>query len=124
MTDAPRRKEGPFDANAENNNRNNNNDEVIRREIENLRRLGDQDAVRKALLRLSEKYPEEIFDVIAKRNRKNMKRIRDLAEKVARKVVTRYHDDRRPLHMILEKMASYKDQNKWSDMEYDFFRKE
>ena len=43
---------------------------------------------------------------------------------MAEKIYQRYSTQTKPLHQILEKMLRYKREYKWSDKEYDDFRKE
>lgn len=68
----------------------------------------------------NENIVEEILRLNAKRRNKVKKQAREIAEKIYRK----YSDGSRPLHEILERMMRYKTENKWSDSEYDEFRKE
>jgi hypothetical protein len=63
---------------------------------------------------------EEIFKQRSKRYNKMKKQIRKIAEKVYRK----YNSGSRPLHEILESMLKYKQENGWTDEEYDEFRRE
>lgn len=78
-------------------------------------------------LELYNKYGDEneyLVDKILKMNSKKNLKIRKQARLLAEKIYQRYNNGTKPLHEILEKMLKYKKENKWSDKEYDEFRKE
>lgn len=75
---------------------------------------------------LARKYKEDqqfIEEFIKYRNKK-YKKIKKQARELAEKILRKYNNGTKPLHEILEKMLKYKADNKWSDYEYDEFRKE
>jgi len=118
MTDAPSRKGDVTTS----DHKGSNNEEIVRRELDKIR--GKSDLTKSKLIDLLNKYPEEVVDEITKRHTKSIKRIKKKAEQVAAKVINKYHNENRPLHSILKKMVDYKIANKWTDLEYEFFRAE
>lgn len=78
------------------------------------------------LQKLNQKYPnnDALVDAILKENAKRFRRLQKKAQEVARKIYSKYADGSRTLTDILSKMLKYKNENKWTDTEYDEFRKE
>uniref|UniRef100_A0A6C0CCW9 Core protein n=1 Tax=viral metagenome TaxID=1070528 RepID=A0A6C0CCW9_9ZZZZ len=98
------------------------NSEIVRRELDKLR--NNRTLSRHHIMELAQKYPEAVVDEIMKADAKRTQRIRRIAAKVAEKVARKYQSGNRPLHEILNKMLKYKTENKWTDIEYEFFRSE
>jgi len=74
---------------------------------------------------LYEKYPDdETVERILKERNKRFRQRKRQAQEIARKVYNKYHDGSKPFHEILEKMKKYAAKNKWTNIEYDEFRKE
>jgi len=96
--------------------------EIVRRELEKLR--NSKNMSRNEIAKLAAKYPEEIVDEILKADSKRTARIRKIAAKTAEKVARKYQSGNRPLHEILSRMLKHKAENKWTDVEYEFFRSE
>lgn len=96
--------------------------EDLMRELEKLRNT--RGSSRQFIQELYKKYPEEFVDEFNRMNAKRLEGIRRKAESVARKVITKYHNSNRPLHEIMAKMVKYKNQNDWTDVEYEVFRSE
>jgi hypothetical protein len=96
----------------------------IRQEVERLAKKGYISSA--DIAELNDKYRgdetiiDEILRLYAKRHKKVKKHAREIAEIIHRK----YGSGNRPLHEILDRMMKYKAQYKWSDSEYDEFRKE
>ena len=96
----------------------------IKAELERISQKGQ--ITPRDILELSEKYKddesivEEVLRLYSKRYEQVKKRAREVAQKIYRK----YQDGDRPLHEILNKMLKYKQENNWSDAEYDEFRRE
>ncbi|MEM0354116.1 MAG: hypothetical protein QXW79_00905 [Thermoplasmata archaeon] len=67
-----------------------------------------------------EKIVDQVVELFSKRFLKRRKR----AKKVAFKMYKSYYKGIRPLHEILNLMMKYKAKYKWSDAEFDEFRKE
>lgn len=76
--------------------------------------------------KLNQKYPnnDALIDAILRENAKRFRHLQKKAQEVARKIYSKYADGSRTLTDILSKMLKYKNQNKWTDTEYDEFRKE
>ena len=76
--------------------------------------------------KLNQKYPnnDALIDAILRENNKRFRHLQKKAQEVARKIYSKYADGSRTLTDILSKMLKYKNQNKWTDTEYDEFRKE
>lgn len=53
-----------------------------------------------------------------------MRKLKEKARKLAERISKKYSQGAMPLHEILDKMLRYKVKHKWSDAEYDEFRKE
>lgn len=98
--------------------------EKIRKEVERLARKGVPTTA--DIVELYDRYPdnETIVDEILKVHTKRHRRIKEQARKIADKVYRKYNEGRYTLHQILDKMMKYKADNKWTDAEYDEFRKE
>jgi len=96
----------------------------VKAEVEKYIKKGQPTAM--DLAELQKKYAddEKFIDTFLHEMAKRYHKIRKQARKVATNIATKYRDGRRPLHEILEKMMKYKSENKWSDAEYDEFRKE
>jgi len=115
MTD-PRKRE-----NTDTDNKTDHSD-IVRKELDKLR--NNKSLSRHHIMELAHKYPEAVVDEIMKADAKRTARIRRIAGKVAEKVARKYQSGNRPLHEILNKMLKYKTENKWTDVEYEFFRSE
>lgn len=78
------------------------------------------------LAELYNKYgdQENLIDEILRLRTKRTARVKSQARKIAKKIYEKYSDGSRPLHEILDRMMRYKAENKWTDFEYDEFRKE
>lgn len=98
--------------------------EKIRTELERLVKKGSFG--RTDVVELYKKYPENeaIVDEILRIRTKKLQQVKRQAKELAQKIYRKYINGTRPLHEILEKMMRYKTENKWSDQEYDEFRKE
>jgi len=94
--------------------------EDVHRELEKLRTM--KGPIRQYIQELYKKHPEEFVDELNKLNGKRLDKIRKKAESVAKKVITKYANTNKPLHEILAKMVKYKNQNNWTDVEYEIFR--
>lgn len=101
-----------------------NNADKIKAEIENLAKKGRLSP--SDITELYNKFGdnETIVDEILRVLAKKYKKIKKRAHKVAEKIERKYKDGNRPLHEILDIMMKYKTRQKWSDFEYDEFRKE
>lgn len=75
---------------------------------------------------LREKYPHDDYIIEGYLNQaaKRHNTIRKYARKLANKVMTKYSDGSKTLHEIFDIMRKYKNDNKWTDFEFDEFRKE
>lgn len=96
----------------------------VRNEIDALRKKGQ--LTPKAIMDLYNKYPNEevLVREILNAYTKMSKKIKARAKKLAEKIYRRYRDGNKPLHEILDKMMEYKIRYKWTDSEFDEFRKE
>jgi len=104
-------------------NKKNRKEDVIK-ELEKIRKIKGSPEARKFVQDLYKQYPEEFVDEFNRLNAKRLEKIRRKAETVASKVIQKYQHDSRPLHEILAKMVRYKNQNDWTDVEYEIFRSE
>lgn len=95
--------------------------EKIRNEIEKRKGRLTADEIRE----LYEKYKhdESIVDEIIRLDSKIYRKIREQAQKLARKILMKYNDGSKTLHEILAIMVKYKNRNKWSDSQFEEFRK-
>jgi hypothetical protein len=102
----------------------NGNAEKIKQEIEKMAAKGY--LTQADYIELYNKYPENetIVEEYLRLNTKKHNKVKKQAREVAEKIYRRYNDGSRPLHEILDKMMKYKARYKWSDAEYDEFRKE
>ena len=119
MTDKGFRKD-TFEASSD---RKSAGDDKIRAEVEKL--AGRKEGLtQRDILELQKKFGNdaagEILKFYSKRSHKIRKQAREIAGKIARK----YSDGSRPLHEIIDRMLKYKSDNKWTDSEFDQFRKE
>jgi len=98
--------------------------EKIKAEVERLSKKGPLS--RGDVVELYKKYAndESIAEEIMSQLNKRMKRAKKQAKETAQKIYKKYNNGNRPLHEILEKMMKYKTEYKWSDAEFDEFRKE
>lgn len=97
--------------------------EKIKAEVEKLAQKGTLD--QRDISNLYNTYGnnDNIIDEILRQRSKRYKQVIAQASKAAEKVLRKYREGR-PLHTILEKMLKHKTAHKWSDAEYDQFRKE
>lgn len=97
---------------------------IIREELEKLSRKGKLRA--SDIAELYDKYGdnEYLVDEILRLNAKKYEKLKRHARKFAEKIYRKYNDGSRPLHEILNRMMKYKTEHKWSDAEYEEFRKE
>jgi hypothetical protein len=75
--------------------------------------------------RLAKEFPnnEEIVEEYLRFRTKHYDKIRKQAAHAAEKILNKYSSGKYSLHEILKKMLKYKQEYKWSDLEYDEFRK-
>lgn len=108
----------------EGKSRNSENAEAIAMEVERLSKKGTPTAA--DVLELYKKYSnnDAIVDEILKLRAKRYNKMKRHAKKIAEKIYRKYSEGTRPLHEILDRMMKYKNDNKWTDAEYDEFRKE
>ena len=127
MADKQRRE--PFrdedEAGTSNNSKREDRSRNIKNDIEKLARKGFPLSP-SDLADLYHKYPndETVVDELINLRSKRYRRIKEYARKAAKKIHDRYASGDKPLHEILNKMMSFKTKHKWSDTEYDEFRKE
>lgn len=100
------------------------NNDKIKSELENLAKKGQ--LTPSDIAELYNKYgdDEAIIEEILRLNTKRHSKIKKQAREIAEKIYRKFSDGSRPLHEILDRMMKYKIQNKWSDSEYEEFRKE
>lgn len=103
---------------------NNNVAEKIRLELDNIYKKKGQPSTMD-IIEIYNKYGdnETTVDEILRQNAKKYAKIKEKARKVAEKIHNKYMNSSRPLHEILDRMMKYKAQKKWTDAEYDEFRK-
>lgn len=100
----------------------NANADKIHEEVEKLAKKGN--ITPRDMQELYNKYKDneaivdEILRLRAKRYAKVLKKARENAEKIYKK-----YQEGLPVHKILDRMMKYKVEHKWSDAEYDEFRK-
>lgn len=127
MADRGRRENFDFrDDNDESKNQDQGeNGDQIREEVENLSRKGNLPSP-SDISELYNKYGNRdgIVEEILRQRSKRHNKVRKQARKIAEKIYRKYSSGTRPLHEILESMLKYKQENGWSDAEYDEFRKE
>lgn len=99
------------------------NADKVREEVEKLARKGKPNAQDISDLYNRFKDNETIVDEILKQSSKRYAKVKKQAREIAQKIHRRYQEGR-PLHQILDRMMKYKSEHKWSDSEYDEFRKE
>lgn len=109
---------------SKNDARSNKNTSDIRKEIETMTNRGK--LTQADIAKLYSKYPdkESIIKEMIRSSTKRYTEIKDQARKVAARIYNKYSNGSKPLHEILQKMMKYKAKHKWSDYEYDEFRKE
>lgn len=102
----------------------NNIADKIKQELENMTKKGPLSQA--DIVALYNKYPnnEAFVDELLRMNSKRFLKLKKHAREMAEKVYEKYSQGNMPLHEILDKMMKYKSRNKWSDAEYDEFRKE
>jgi hypothetical protein len=114
-----------FEATEDKKSSGNKDKDKIKSEIEAIIRKGP--VTQTTIAELIRKYPNTDEDIIYALSRKGSKerekRVR-AAKEIAEKVYKKFSSGKRPFHEILEKMMKYKNDNKWSDVEYDEFRKQ
>jgi len=76
------------------------------------------------VLDLQKKFGNDVAGDILRLHAKRQHKIRKQAREIAAKIARKYSDGSRPLHEILDRMLKYKSDNKWTDFEFDQFRKE
>jgi hypothetical protein len=102
---------------------NNANADKIREEVERLaKKKGHLDTA--DLANLYSKYKDDVVEEILRLNTKRHNKVKKQAREIAEKIFRKYSEGNRPLHEILDRMMAYKAKNKWTDSEYDEFRKE
>lgn len=99
------------------------NDKLLQ-EVEKLLKKGGLSPI--DIQELHKRYPddERFVDEILRATGKRYKKVKKQAKKLAQKIYDKYNQGNRPMHEILEKMMKFKNDYKWSDQEYDEFRKE
>ena len=77
------------------------------------------------IIALFNKYPDNdtIVEEVLRLDAKRRRRIKDKALKVAKKIVKKYGNGERPLHEILDRLIRYKTKNKWTDEQFEEFRR-
>ncbi|CAH6420158.1 Major core protein 4b [uncultured virus] len=102
---------------------------------------GVADKIRKEIEEMTKKHPtlsqndieslyhkyrdsEAVVDEVLRARSKKFNSIRKKAREIAEKIYRRYGKGERPFHEIISKMMKYKSRHKWSDVEFDEFRKE
>lgn len=124
MSDKGFRKD-TFDVTSTDKKPSSSGNEKIRVELEKLLKKGNITPA--DIIELSNRYKDEDVNIVEEVLRLRSKRyhkVRKQAKELAEKIVRKYNDGSRPLHEILDKMMKYKIDNKWTDEEYDEFRKE
>lgn len=96
----------------------------IRAEVEKLAGRSGMGLSQRDIVELQKKFGNDAVGDILRLHSKRMHRIRKQAREIAAKIARKYSDGSRPLHEILDRMLKYKADNKWTDMEYDIFKKE
>lgn len=101
-----------------------NDSEKIRAEVEGLIKKGELSP--EAINSLYRKYDdkESILAEILKNSMKHHKKRVEKARELAQKAYKKFSSGNVPYHEILNRMVKYKIDNKWSDQDYDEFRKE
>lgn len=99
------------------------NADKIREEVERLARKGRPGPREIADLYNRYKNDAAIVEEILRQSGKRYQKVKEQARKLAMKIHKKYQEGR-PLHEILDRMMRYKAEHKWSDAEYDEFRKE
>lgn len=121
MTDKRRE---PMEFAADETKKTSKNSEKIRSEVEKLAKKGALTPTDYA--ELYSKYGDEeaIVDEVLHHRTKRYNKIKRYARRAAEKIYTKFNKGDRPFHEILDRMMKYKTDNKWTDYEYDEFRKE
>ena len=98
--------------------------EKIKAEIEALAKKGE--LTPEAYSKLYKKYgdKESIVDEQLRHTTKHYGKRKRQARELASKAYKKFSSGKKPFHEILDMMMKYKIENKWSDAEYDEFRKE
>lgn len=118
-----RRNKDTFDISSS-ENKNEGNKERIHAEFEKLSKSGNISEA--DLVELSRKFPdkENIIDEYLSYRSKRYATVKKQARKLAKKIAKKYSSGKKTYHEIIEKMMRYKNEYKWSDLEFDEFRKE
>ncbi|AGF85340.1 P4B major core protein [Moumouvirus goulette] len=113
-----------FDIKDDNTNKSSANVEKILSDIENLKKKGYLTA--EDYTNLYNKYgdAESLVDQAINLDQKRARKVRKQAREIAEKVFRKYNSGGKPLHEILDEMMRYKNKHKWSDAQFDEFRKE
>lgn len=121
MTD---KKREPMDFSMEEQKKPAKSGDRIKAEVEKLAKKGPLTHADYA--DLYNKYGDEeaIVDEILRLRTKRYNRIKKYARKAAEKIYEKFNRGDRPFHEILDRMMKYKTEHKWTDYEYDEFRKE
>ena len=101
-----------------------NNSDKIKSELEKLSKKGIITSTDIAELNRKYKGDPDIINEIVKRNAKRYSKIRKQAKEAARQIHSKFASGTRPFHEILDRIMKYKIKQKWSDAEYDEFKKE
>jgi hypothetical protein len=98
--------------------------EKVKLELEQLAKKGHITPA--DIIALYQKYPDKdsIVEEILRIRARQIRKIKEKARKLAERISNKYSLGSVPLHEILDKMLRYKVKHKWSDAEYDEFRKE
>ena len=70
------------------------------------------------------KKDDAVLDAVVHQYEKRARRIKKQARETAMKIARHYEKSDTPLHAIIDKMRKYKHKHKWTDFEFDEFRKE
>lgn len=121
MTDKRRE---PMDFSVEESKKPSKNSDKIKSEVERLAKKGALTPTDYAELYSKYGNEEAIVDEILRLRTKRYNKIKRYARKAAEKIYAKFNRGDRPFHEILDRMMKYKIDNKWTDYEYDEFRKE
>ena len=109
---------------AEDKKKSSGDTEKIKSEIENLARKGELNPHNISGLYSKYKDKENIIEEMVKHKTKDYDKRKKQAREIAHKVYKKFSSGNKPFHEILDAMMKYKSDNKWTDKEYDEFRKE
>ena len=87
--------------------------------------IGKKNLTPRDIIDLYDRYKdEEVISEILNQRDERFREIKRRAQRLANKIYKQFVETNKPLHEILRKMMKYKVEKKWTDTEYDEFRKE